>query len=330
MTMGALTENSRAPSLGVAVITWRAVSLLPECLPPLLACALRPRVLVVNSSSGDGTVELAKEMGAEVLVVPRHEFNHGTTREIARRFLGTDIVVMMTPDATALDPYLIPNLVRPIVSGQASVAYARQFPRKCADFFEAFPRQFNYPNRSELRSIDDLAALGPQAFFCSNACAAWSNAALDSIGGFAPSLSLEDTIAVAKLLRGGHRIAYCADAMVEHSHDYTLVQEFKRHFDTGHVRAENRQTLLSSGGDERRGAGYASAMLIHLLHQRPTAIPYALANLASKYLGYRLGFHGRRLPVWLKRRVSGQDFYWQNAATATGSHPVARQPSVGT
>lgn len=328
--MSRMTADSCAPSVGIAVITYRAVSLLPKCLPPLLACALRPKLLVVNSSSNDGTVERATDMGAGVLVVPRHQFNHGTTREIARLALGTEIVVMMTPDAIPLGIDLIPNLVRPIVNGEASVAYARQVPRGGADFFEAFPRHFNYPNRSELRSIDDVTALGPQTFFCSNVCAAWSNEALDSIGGFTPVLSLEDTIAAAKLLRAGHRIAYCADAMVEHSHDYTLAQEFKRQFDTGYVRAQHRKILLSHGGDGRRGVGFASAMLMQLLRDRPYAVPYALANLACKYLGYRLGFHGHGLPVWLKRRVSAQDFYWQGIKMLTGSGPVASQPRVST
>ena len=306
-----MIAGSHPLSVGVAVITYRAVSLLPKCLPPLLASPLRPKLLVVNSSSNDGTVELARQMGTNVLVVPRHQFNHGTTREIARRHLGTDICVMMTPDATPVSTDLLAHLVRPIAEGRASVAYARQIPRDGADFFEAFPRHFNYPDRSELRSFRDVTALGPQTFFCSNVCAAWSNAALDSIGGFAPTLSLEDTIAVEKLLAAGHSIAYCADAVVAHSHNYNLAQEFRRHFDTGYVRAEQRQILLAHGADERRGVSYASQLLSRLVREQPHAIPRGLASLICKYFGYRLGFHGHHLPLWLKRRVSAQDFYWQ-------------------
>lgn len=323
------TGHSPSLTVGVAVITYRAASLLQECLPPLLASALRPRLLVVNSSSNDGTVEVARQMGASVLIVQRHQFNHGVTREIARRTLGTDIVVMMTPDAKPLDPGLLERLVRPIVEGKASVTYARQIPRDGAGFFEAFSRHFNYPDHSELRSIGDATHLGPQTFFCSNVCAAWSSAALDSIGGFSPTLSLEDTIATIKLLNTNHRIAYCADAVVRHSHDYTLVQEFRRHFDTGYVRAEHRNDLLARAGDERRGVRYASAMLARLWRERPFAIPYALANLASKYLGYRLGFHGRRLPLWLKRRVSAQDYYWQDATAPPTLDPIA-EPRAST
>jgi rhamnosyltransferase len=313
-------------SLGVAVVTHRAVSLLPHCLPPLLGSQARPRVLVVNSSSGDGTVELAKKMGADTLVVPRNEFNHGTTRELARHVLGTDIVVMMTPDAIPRCTDLLANLIRPVLQGAASVAYARQIPHDRARFFEAFPREFNYPDASENRSIENVNRVGPDAFFCSNVCAAWSNSALDEIGGFTPTLSLEDVIATARLLYAGHCIAYCADAVVAHSHRYSLAQEFKRHFDTGYVRAQQRRYLFTGGGDERRGAAYGTAMMWRLLHEKPWLIPYGVAHLATKYAGYRIGFHGHRLPQWMKRSLSGQDYYWQGWTPPPEAGAMQPQP----
>jgi rhamnosyltransferase len=317
------TSAGEHPSIGVAVITHRAVSLLRECLPPLLASPLAPRVLVVNSSSRDGTVELAKEMGAEVLVIPRHAFNHGTTRELVRRTLGGEIVVMITPDAKPLGPELVGNLVRPIVEGEASVAYARQIPRDGAKFFEAFLRHFNYPDRSELRSIEDAKKFGAYTFFCSNSCAAWSNSALDSVGGFAPTLSLEDVIATSRLLNAGHRIAYCADAIVRHSHRYTLAEEFSRHFDTGYVRAMHKDLLFLGGSDERRGVVYVTQMLRRLWREQPHLVPYAVTQIASKYFGYRVGFHGHRLPGWLKRRLSAQSYFWHSPRRGFES-PVER------
>lgn len=305
-----------SPSIGVVIITFNARALIRDCLKPLMASPLKPKILVVNSSSGDGTVELAREMGADVLVVPRREFNHGTTRELARRTLATDIVVMMTPDARALGPEMIGNLVRPVAETVASVAYARQVPHDGAGFFESFPREFNYPVASELRSIQDVKRIGPAALFCSNVCAAWSNAALDEIGGFRSSLSLEDVIAAAKLLRSGHRIAYCADAVVAHSHRYTLAQEFRRQFDTGYVRAQNRKLVLAEFGDERRGAAFGVALLRRLLRKHVWLLPYAVAHLAMKYCGYLVGFHGHRLPRSLKKRLSAQDYFWQSQVTS--------------
>jgi rhamnosyltransferase len=309
-------------TVGVAVITHKAAAVLSGCLSPLLACTPVPRVIVVNSSSNDGTVELAKAMGAEVLVIPREEFNHGATRELARQALGTDIVMMITPDARPLGPETVRNLVRPILHGEASIAYARQLPRDGADFFEAFSRCFNYREKSEVRSIQDIGRLGAYTFFCSNSCAAWSNRALDSIGGFAPTLSLEDVIATAELLHAGHQIAYCADAVVVHSHRYTLAEEFKRHFDTGYVRAMHKDRLFVAGGDERRGVIFVAEMLRQLTHTQPQLIPYAITNIAAKYLGYCLGFHGHALPTRLKRHLSGQSYFWKVPAAGQNSSAI--------
>ena len=200
--------------IGVVVVTHAARRHLLHCLPPLLASPLRPRVLVVNSSSDDGTVELACRMGAETLVIPRRQFNHGLTRELARRHLATPIVVMLTPDAYARDIDFLDRLTLPIRLGRAAVAYGRQVPRDGAGLLERFGRAFNYPAEHQLRSLADWPAHGNYTHFCSNACAAWSNAALDSIGGFRATLVSEETIAVAELLARGQRIAYVADAVV--------------------------------------------------------------------------------------------------------------------
>ena len=130
-------DSSRwGASIGVAVITHAARRHLPHCLPPYLSSPLRPRILVVNSSSGDGTVELARELGAETLVIPRRAFNHGSTRELARRHLATDIVCMATPDAYPVDEQMLGKLVAPLLEGRASVAYARQVPREAAGTLE--------------------------------------------------------------------------------------------------------------------------------------------------------------------------------------------------
>ncbi|MGI9540101.1 MAG: glycosyltransferase family 2 protein, partial [Miltoncostaeaceae bacterium] len=58
-------------------------------------------VLVVDSESGDDTVRMAHRAGAEVLSIAAGDFNHGATRELARKRLGSDVVVMVSQDAYA-------------------------------------------------------------------------------------------------------------------------------------------------------------------------------------------------------------------------------------
>lgn len=300
-------------SVGVAVMTHCAKKHLPHCLPPLLNSALRPRVLVVNSSSNDGTVELAQELGAETLVIPRREFNHGTTREAARRYLKTDIVGMITPDAYLHDEHAFAKLIAPLLSGHAAAAYARQVPHKGADFFEAFPREYNYPANSHIRGIENLSCYGVYTFFCSNSCAAYDNRALEAIGGFQEALLGEDTVAVAKLLRSGHKIAYVAEAVVSHSHRYSLWEEFQRSFDTGIARKEYAE-LLSGGSDEKRGREYFKQIVRRLAKENPVMLPYAFAHVFAKWIGYKIGTKSVKAPIWWKKAMSSQDFYWQTRA----------------
>lgn len=300
-------------SIGVVFITHNARHHLDKSLRPVMDSPLVSRVLVVNSSSGDGTIEYAKELGAEVMVIPRGEFNHGATRELARKYIGTDIVIMMTPDAYPTSSDFIKPLIKPLLEGISVVSYARQIPHIGADFFESFPREFNYPIKSHVRSINDEMHYGTYTFFCSDTCAAWLNQALDEIGGFSTVLTAEDTIAVARLLREkNYKISYVADAVVYHSHRYTLTQEFRRYFDTGYLRSKNKELLFCKSSDENHGAKFATKMFIELLCKNPIKIPYAMIHILVKYAGYKIGFYEHYLPQKLVQYFSSQDYYWNS------------------
>ena len=259
-------------------------------------------------------------MGAETLVVPRSSFNHGLTREAARKALNSEIIVMMTPDAYPCNAELLSKLIRPLLLGQASIAYARQIPHEKSGFFSSFARSFNYPDKSEIRSLSDLKSCGPYTFFCSNSCAAYDNRALERIGGFSEALIGEDALAAAKILRSGGRIAYVAEACVRHSHDYTLLQEFKRHFDTGLFRRE-QSALLASSKDQGRGAAYARALFAKMAKEALWKLPYGLLHLICKWAGYEIGRRGGGLPLLFKKALSSQDYYWESSPFISKERP---------
>lgn len=304
-------SESNAMSVGVAIVTLNGAH---EVVPALRVISQETpvsRCLVIDSSSTDGTAELAREMGAEVHVIARAEFNHGATREMARSLLATDIVVFLSQDVIP-EPGFIAELIKPIQRGEAVVSYSRQLPHEGADFFEAFPREFNYPATSNLRSLADTDSHGVYAFFCSDSAAAYSNRALADIGGFEPILTNEDYFAVARLLQAGGRIAYTAESRVKHSHRYTLGQEFKRYFDTGYVRAEHTWVNTLVGHAESRGASFAKEMILRLARRNPWLIPYAILQTAVKWAGYRIGYLSVRAPRSWCRWLSSQRYFWDS------------------
>jgi rhamnosyltransferase len=307
------------PDIGVAIPTYRGSDQLRRSLPPVLRSPLAPRVLVVDSSSNDGTVEAARELGAETLVIPRSSFNHGATRELARRELGTEIVVMMTQDAYLLDEASLERLVEPVVSGTAAMSYGRQVARPEASLFESSLRDFNYPATSHVRSKADADRYGAYIFFASNAFAAWRNRELDEVGGFQPTLSHEDAVAAAMLLRAGHAIAYVAEAVVEHSHTYGLWDDFQRYFDAGYAREEYRSVFAFAGPHRDLGQRYAEELLALVVRTRPWLLPYAVAHLGTKWLGFFIGRNSLNAPDGLKRALSGQTYYWSSDSYLAGS-----------
>lgn len=286
-------------------------------LPRLLAFLRRQTVqpdffLVIDSGSDDRTLDTLRGAGIRVHSIKQDEFNHGATRELARKQTDADIVIFMTQDAIPVDDVLIEKLIDPILNGKASFSYARQIPRKGADLFESFPRQFNYPAESQIRSIADVEKYGVYTFFSSDSCAAYLNSALDHIGGFRPTLTSEDYFAAARLLCKGHKVAYVAEAVVEHSHDYSLLDDFKRYFDTGYVRAENPWVQKIVGQAEGRGKEYFAALLQMLYKSNPWLVPFAVVNSCVKLLGYRIGYWSLMAPLCWKKRLSGQPYYWDS------------------
>ncbi len=316
-------QRRARPQIGVVIVTHQARQHLAHCLPPLLRSPLRPRILVVNSSSNDGTVELAREMGVETLTVARQAFNHGLTREMARHRVGTEIVVMLSPDAYPQHDDFIERLTAPLLQGKAAVAYGRQIAGQGAGLLERIGRDFNYPSESHVRSRDDAARFGSYLRFCSNACAAWSSRALDMVGGFKPTLVSEETIAVAELLARGERVAYVAEAVVEHTHRYNLAGAFRRQFDIGYSRRVYDWLLLVGEGDQIRGRRLAARLMHEAWHDAPAQLPRILAQLAASWLGYRAGLVGHRLPLTTAQRLSGQEFFWTSDVVLEGGGTLA-------
>jgi Glycosyl transferase family 2 len=87
----------------------------------LVAAGLAGEVLVVDNGSTDGSAEIAVAAGARVVVEPRRGYGRAlrTGFELAR----ADVVVMADADGT-YDLTKIPQLVRPVIEGDADMVLA--------------------------------------------------------------------------------------------------------------------------------------------------------------------------------------------------------------
>lgn len=298
--------------VSVVIPTLQAARHLPGLLDRLRSQEIPPsEILVVDSSSTDETAAIAGAAGCVLDVIPRSAFDHGGARNRAARRARGEILVFVTQDATPADEHWLANLVSSIRSGEAVATYARQLPREDAGTLERFARGFNYPARSRVRDLADVDALGYKAFFFSNVCSAVRTEVFREVGGFPEGVVLnEDVLLCAKLLRAGHRVKYEAGARVYHSHDYGLIQQFRRNFDIG--------ASISQAGTLLRGARTGGEGLRFVLGQARYVIesgdhlqlPAVFAEAAFKLAGFGLGKRERHIPRAVKRRLSMHGYFW--------------------
>jgi rhamnosyltransferase len=274
---------------------------------------------VVDSSSSDGTDFAILPRGWQCLPIVLSDFNHGGTRNLALQNLrcDTDVVVYMTQDALLADPQALSRLVSVFSDPAVACAYGRQLPHANATPVAAHARFFNYPSHSRLVSLADKARLGIKACFLSNSFAAYRVADLQALGGFPSNVILgEDMSVAARLLMAGKSVAYVADACAYHSHNYSVMQEFRRYFDTGVFHARSPWLLAEFGSAGGEGLRFVRSELAYLWRHAPGWIPSALARTAAKLIGYRLGRLESRWPLWFKHWCSMHKGYWDKEATA--------------
>lgn len=271
------------------------------------------RSVVIDSESSDGTAEQAQRAGLHVQRIARKTFNHGSTRQLAleQHAQGAEIVIFMTQDAVLADPHAISRLLSAFDNPKVAAAYGRQLPHHEATPVAAHARLFSYPDQSETRSIQDVARLGLKTCYLSNAFAAYRLSALRAVGGFADDLILgEDMHLAARLLQAGQAIRYQADACVRHSHNYSLIAEFQRYFDTGVFHAQQPWLTTEFGGAGREGMKFLLSEIAYLLRHAPWRLPEAGCRTILKALAYRLGLGYARMPRALLRPLSMHKAYW--------------------
>lgn len=270
------------------------------------------RLLLIDSSSTDGTVALARGNGFSVQLIAKTDFNHGGTRQMGVGMMpDAEIIVFLTQDALLANPDAIERLLAAFADAKVGAAYGRQLPHRNAGPIAAHARLFNYPPASQVRSLEDKSRLGIKTAFISNSFAAYRRSALMQAGGFpVHTIMNEDTFVVGKMLVNGWKIAYCADAQVFHSHDYNFLDEFKRYFDIGvfHTHSAWLQGLF--GGASAEGLRFVLSELQFLSKQAPWLIPSALLRTGLKWLGYKMG---GTLPDAISRCFSLHQAYWLQA-----------------
>lgn len=274
-------------------------------------------VLVVDSGSRDATVDQFLGYGADVVGLEGRPYNHGGTRRYGTELRpNAKFYILLTHDAIPASPETVATILRAFENPDVGIAYGRQLPRTDAKAVERHARLYNYPPKSEIRRHSDRARLGIKAAFCSNSFAAYRADALKAVGGFPKdSYFAEDQYVSGKMLMAGWSLAYCADALVVHSHPYSLKDDFRRYFDCGVWHKRDRWLLDEFGEAEGEGFRFVRSEMRYLARHDPAEIPVAALRTIAKLLGYRMGLREELFSAKQKKKLAMQSFYWAQQAS---------------
>ena len=278
-------------AISLIIPTLNAGLHIENLLSMLSAQDTRPReVIIIDSSSEDATVEIARGFGARTMVIPRHDFNHGKTRNMAAMQAKGDILVFLTQDASPNRNTLLSTLTAPLQECDIAASYGRHIPRGNASPLEIFARTFNYPDSPMTKSMDDIRKYGIKTFFFSNACSAIKRELFLSAGMFREGVRAnEDMLMAARLILSGYKVAYVPEATVIHSHNYSLIQQFRRYYNIGSS-LKNNAWVLDYAHPEGEGLRFIREQLAFVITQHEYHwIPYIFLESLAKYAGYRAG-----------------------------------------
>ncbi|MFN2147057.1 MAG: glycosyltransferase family 2 protein [Anaerolineales bacterium] len=306
-----MSQLAAQPS--VIIPTLNAAGHLPELLRALEAQSLQPlEIILIDSSSEDSTRDIARQAGCRLEVIPREAFDHGGTRNQAARIARGEILVFLTQDALPADGEFLQQLLEPLITGAATASTARQIASETASPLEVFSRQSSYPGHSRLGSLTADTESGSTAITFSNAASAVKRTVFEQLGGFPEGLVVnEDMLFYTRLLRAGYTVAYRASAVVIHSHNFSLREQFQRYFDIGCFMSQAEEELgdLQLGN---RGLQFALGQIAYLIRQRRWFwIPRSLFESCTKLLAYALGHFAYLLPASIAMHLSRQKSHWR-------------------
>ncbi len=186
-------------------------------------------LIIVDSGSTDGSYESAKQANPDIIyqITPGTYVPGRVLNEAIAKATG-DIIVFNNSDCIPQNNYWLENLIRPFAQDKHTIAtFANQIPR---------PDASPLVRKDYERAFGDGSISSKWKHFFSLASSAVSREIITQYP-FNPTIQYSEDIEWSwRMKQLGKTITYVPDAIVEHSHNYTIKGLIKRY--TGEGKAE--------------------------------------------------------------------------------------------
>ena len=182
---------------------------------------IEPEVIVVDSGSTDGTLEIVGGFPAKLVQIEKAEFSYGRALNLGFAAATAPLVASLSAHARPLDRHWLRNLARPFTDPLVDGVVGKTLPHTDCNPFDrrGLLRQYG----TERRFLFDGRLPG---FSNANSCvrrSAWEAEPFDETLPYS-----EDVLWARRRLGLGRRLVYAPDAACYHSHNETPAQLLRR------------------------------------------------------------------------------------------------------
>ena len=264
-------------------------------------------VIIVDSGSIDKTLKIASSFPTEIHEIMPEEFGHGKTRNLALKYSSADYIAFLSQDAVPADEYWLSNLLRNFSDEATAGVFSKQIPRKEAKEIQRFFYKYYFPNDKIIRPQKEYNSI--QNGFFSNVSSCIKKDILQKYRFNDTILTTEDQEWAKRVTDHGFKTIYESESIVIHSHNHNIKKIFQSYFDSALALSEITKEEYS---DFKKGSmEYISKEFMHVLLNKPTELPYWMVRNFVKVAGIFLGLNEKKLPLYWKRNLSLNKYYWK-------------------
>lgn len=246
------------------------------------------KIIYAITVSNDKTLDYLKKNKCDYVLVAKKDFSHSLTRSDIGLKSNADIITFVTQDVVIEDKYWLKKLIKPIIDGKVSASYSRQITK--FNNIEKYTRESNYGNKSYIKSKKDIEKFKISTFFFSDAAGSIKTSVYKELNAYDGKdlPTNEDMYFAYKLIMNDHKIMYCSDSIVYHSHNFTLKELYKRYKLTGIFFKENK--YLNKYKTNHTGMNLAKYVLKRIIEEKRIDLLIRFPfDMLARYIGMKVG-----------------------------------------